>query len=94
MDGRRRYWTRTNRSERDATELRLYRRDGLNFQGSLGAAFSFGENDDGVDGRLVIPEVGVDGIVQEFGDVRNFVTAEGGLDPGWEMESFQFCSGH
>lgn len=33
------------------------------------------------------PPVGLAGIVREFGDVREFVTGEGGLDPRWEAEA-------
>ena len=32
------------------------------------------------------PPVGLTGIVREFGDVRDFVHADGGLDPRWEAE--------
>jgi hypothetical protein len=33
------------------------------------------------------PPVGLAGIVREFGDVREFVRTDGGLDPRWEAES-------
>ncbi len=38
------------------------------------------------------PPVGLAGIVREFGDVREFVQADGFLDPRWEMESLALVS--
>jgi D-alanyl-D-alanine carboxypeptidase-like protein len=33
------------------------------------------------------PPIGLAAILREFGDVREFVTGDGGLDPRWEVES-------
>ncbi len=36
---------------------------------------------------LLQPPSGLAGIVREFGDIRHYVGADGGLDPQWEVES-------
>jgi hypothetical protein len=38
------------------------------------------------------PPVGLAGIVREFGDVREFVRADGCLDPRWEAQSLALVS--
>ncbi len=38
------------------------------------------------------PPLGLTGIVREFGDVREFVRADGGLDPRWEAEQLALVS--
>lgn len=38
-------------------------------------------------GLQILPPVGLDGIAREFGDVREFVGADGCLDARWEAEA-------